>query len=134
MPFTKKMIQQLQKPSLKAFAFNGEPSPEEITLLDEYFWDFPNATKRVLRDGTGLYLVQRKATRTLDMSSLMSSLDSINDQVDIDNLNETLQRMGMGGGKKRKSRKSKKSRKSRKSRKSKKSRKSRKEMLGWQKW
>ena len=64
----------------------------------------------------------------------MSSLDSINDQVDIDNLNETLQRMGMGGGKKRKSRKSKKSRKSMKSKKSRKSRKTKKEVMGWQKW
>ena len=50
MPFTKKMIQQLQKPSLKAFAFNGEPSPEEITLLDEYFWDFPNKESFTRRD------------------------------------------------------------------------------------
>ena len=134
MPFTEKMREQLQKPSLKAFAFKGEPTTEEIKILGDNFWDFSNATKRVLRDGTGLYLVQRKATRTLDMSSLMSSLDSINDQVDIDNLNETLQRMGMGGGKKRKSRKSKKSRKSMKSKKSRKSRKTKKEVMGWQKW
>jgi len=128
MPFTDKMKQQIKKGSLKVFAFNCDPSPEELKLLDEYFWDFPNATKRVLRDNKTLYLVQRKKVEPLNMSSLMSSLDDsvATDGVDIDGLNEILE--NMGGGKKRKTRKNMKNRKIRKTRKIK------KEIMGWQKW
>ena len=131
MPFTEKMILQLQKPSLKAFAFKGEPTAEEIIILGDNFWDFPNATKRVLRDGTALYLVQREKKSPLYMGDLSSVLGDLDD---VDELNAQIGALSMGGGKKRKSRKSRKSKKSKKSRKSKKSKKSRKEMLGWQKW
>ena len=132
MPFTDKMIDQIKKPTLKAFAFKGDPSMQEIKILGNNFWDFPNATKRVLRDGTVLYLVQREPTNSLylgDLSSALENLDDVDDVDDMDALTEKFNRMV--GGKKRKS---KKSRKSRKSKKSKKSRKTKKEVMGWQKW
>ena len=117
MPFTEKMINQIKNGSSKAFAFKGEPDQKDLQLLDEYFWDFPNATKRDLRDGTKLYLVQRKKVEPLNINSLMDSLvvSIATEGVDIDALNETL--LQMGGRKKRKSKKYKKSAKYKKSRK-----------------